>query len=251
MSPESTQNTSPREFLAGRQLVNLPSGTTLECDIAHPSIRFSPGGSHPAKAKLAVCLHPWSWLGGGLEDPVLHLLAGLLHETGFHVIRYNSRGVGKSSGWSSLTGSREVQDLRELVQWAVGRMQSVDAVVLVGYSYGSLIASMHPLLSQPKVSHIIVSYPLGVRHWLTAFRGGSYNTALIELVHNPQARVLILYGDHDDFTALEAYEAWARTLTEAAETSALKIVKVEGATHFWRERDARAKLVETVEAWLS
>ncbi|EPT01649.1 hypothetical protein FOMPIDRAFT_1119778 [Fomitopsis schrenkii] len=238
---------------AGRELIKLPSGTTLECDIAPPPVPVhTAAGSEPSRsAKLAVCLHPWSWLGGRLEDPVLQTLIAPLHIHGYHVIRYNSRGVGKSTGWPSLTGSREAQDLRELVQWAIDRLPSVGAVVLVGYSYGSLIASLHPPLTHPRVSHVVISYPLSVRHWLTAFRGGTYSSTLADLVRDPGARVLVLYGDHDDFTSVEAYDVWAHNLTEVAATDVLRIVKVEGANHFWRKRSPQAKLVDTFETWLS
>lgn len=120
-----------------------------------------------------------------------------------------------------------------------------------GYSYGSLIASLHPPLPHPRVSHVIISYPLSVRHWLTAFRGGAYSSTLADLVRNPDARVLVLYGDHDDFTSVEAYDAWAHSLTEVAAEDVLKIVKVEGADHFWRESTRLAMLVDAVKTWLS
>ncbi|KAH9831594.1 Alpha/Beta hydrolase protein [Rhodofomes roseus] len=242
-----------QDLRTGHQLVQLPSGTTLECDVAPPPAPWveTTDVSQSVQAKLAVFLHPWSWLGGCMGDPVLNLLVAPLHRLRYHVIRYNSRGVGKSSGWASLTGSREAQDLRELVQWAIDRLQSVESVVIVGYSYGSLIASLHPLLPHPRVSHIIISYPLSVRHWLTAFHGGTYTAAVTALVRDDRAHVLALYGDHDDFTNPEAYEGWTRSLSEATAEGVLKIVKVEGADHFWRESGARVKLVETIETWLS
>lgn len=59
------------------------------------------------------------------------MLMGPLQERGYHVLRYNSRGVGKSSGWPSLTGMREVQDLKELIQWALAYISSVVSVVVI------------------------------------------------------------------------------------------------------------------------
>lgn len=78
-----------------------------------------------------------------------------------------------------------------------------------------------------------------------------YTAALNALARNDHAHVLVLYGDHDDFTHVKAYEEWTRNLSEAAVEGVLKIMKVEGADHFWRESDARMKLVETIETWLS
>ena len=55
----------------------------------------------------------------------------LLHECGYHVLLFNSRGVGKSSGWPSLTGLTEGRDLEELVQWGLGAVPNVKSLVLI------------------------------------------------------------------------------------------------------------------------
>ena len=127
--------------------------------------------------------------------------------------------------------------------------------VLQGYSYGSLIASMHPVLSDVDTSHILLSYPLGPRHWLTAFRSHRYTTALQDLVTNPKSRVLVIYGNQDDFTPAQAYDSWTEQLRSVRDSSAsdhgtLKIVKVEGASHFWREHTAIHQLMNTVREWV-
>ena len=57
-----------------------------------------------------------------VEEPLLEL--------GFHVIRYNSRGVGRSSGWPSFTGTKEGEDLRALVNWALSQIPDVKSVVI-------------------------------------------------------------------------------------------------------------------------
>jgi hypothetical protein len=41
-------------------LVQLSTGVSLEVELTE-----SPRG----QGKLAVCLHPWSWLGGRMDDP--------------------------------------------------------------------------------------------------------------------------------------------------------------------------------------
>jgi alpha/beta superfamily hydrolase len=50
----------------------------------------------------------------------------LTHYLKFHVLRYNARGVGRSSGWKSFSGLQEGQDLRELVQYALKRLGGDD-----------------------------------------------------------------------------------------------------------------------------
>lgn len=49
---------------------------------------------------------------------------------GYHVLRYNSRGVGRSSGGPSFTGLQECKDLEELAQWALERIPSVESMVI-------------------------------------------------------------------------------------------------------------------------
>lgn len=60
-----------------------------------------------------------------------------LLEQGYDVLRYNSRGVGKSKGWASLTGAQEVEDLKDLVKWALSNSPELSKLVIVvcGYRY--------------------------------------------------------------------------------------------------------------------
>jgi len=241
-------------FLSSRRevthdTVQLPSGTLLEYTLFNPDTLSNETGEDN---KLAVCLHPWSWLGGRMDDPVLSLLSGPLEEKGYHILRSNSRGVGKSTGWPSLSGSREVQDLQELVQWAVSCISSVSSVLVIGYSYGSLIASRMPVLPNVKTSHLLLSYPLGPRHWLTAFHGKTYTTALGNLVRDPNSNVLVVYGDQDNFTSSDMYTAWLEQLKAGAEPyqGSLQIARIPQGSHFWREEDAQTELVKVVLDWL-
>ncbi len=64
-------------------------------------------------------------------DRVLALLIGPLRERGFHALRFNSRGVGSSTGWASFTGTNEGKDLEALVLWVLGHVTDVESVVLI------------------------------------------------------------------------------------------------------------------------
>ena len=67
----------------------------------------------------------------------------------FYVLRYNVRGVGLSSGWKSLTGLQDADDLRELVDCALKRLGDVREV--------ALIVSIH-LVPLSCLSHTLWSY---------------------------------------------------------------------------------------------
>ncbi|KAF9565206.1 alpha/beta-hydrolase [Agrocybe pediades] len=221
------------------QLVSIPTGVSLQTDLWQPS--------HPAgdNNKLAVLLHPWSWLGGRKEDPVLSCLLGPLISQGYHVVRYNSRGVGGSTGWASFTGFKETKDLEALVTWAMDLISNVQRVVIIGYSHGSLIASLHPLIPSVKTSHVLLSYPLGPRGWLTLFHSSTYTTTLKELIQQPDSNVLIILGDCDEFTAHSKYSSW---VSEFGDAKNVKIEEVKDATHFWQGESGR-KLIDIVREW--
>ena len=99
------------------------------------------------------------------------------------------------------------------------------------------------------VSHILLSYPLGPRSWLTAFRGAHYTSTLANLLKDSRARVLVIYGDEDDFTGVENYDSWANSLRSVARgegKAQLEIVKVANANHFWTDDQSREALVHAV-----
>ena len=118
-----------------------------------------------------------------------------------------------------------------------------------GYSHGSLIASMHPVRSKAfplvKLSHILLSYPLGPRSWLTLFHSSSYSEALEALVQHPDSNVLVIFGDQDEFTSQSKYATWASGLK-----GNVKTVEVKDASHFWSGRSGY-ELAEIVNKWLS
>lgn len=79
---------------------------------------------------------------------VLRSLTRALHARGYHVLRYNSRGVGKSTGWPSFTGSREARDLRELVSWALGQIKPAPTTLVV------IVRLVLPSSEKPPILHI-------------------------------------------------------------------------------------------------
>lgn len=105
------------------------------------------------------------------------------------------------------------------------------------------------------MSHILLSYPLGPRTLLTAFRGGHYASTLESLLRDPRSNVLVVYGDRDEFTGVENYDAWANSLRAISDRhggkECLEIAKVDGGNHFWGNPSAREALVAAVRKFLS
>lgn len=103
---------------------------------------------------------------------------------------------------------------------------------------------MHPVLPSVKTSHLLVSYPIGPRSWLTLFHSSSYTAALEKLLGHADSNVLVVFGNNDDFTSHSNYRNWVSSLTGNFE-----VVEVENASHFWRGRSAQ-ELVTAVSNWL-
>lgn len=118
-----------------------------------------------------------------------------------------------------------------------------------GYSHGALITSLHPVLPAPiKTSHLLLSYPLGPRSFLTLFHGGTYTDRLNKLINDPRSNVLIIHGDQDEFTGVETYEGWVTELKKS--DGEFRVELVRGATHFWASRSSQ-RLKEIIKDWVS
>ncbi|KAH7912039.1 Alpha/Beta hydrolase protein [Hygrophoropsis aurantiaca] len=226
-----------------RSIINISTQVQLEIATSYPTIQSS---------KLAVCLHPWSWLGGNMNDYVIHSLVRLLQRKDYHVRYYNSRGVGKSTGSASFTGKPEADDLKALIDQSLDEMPHIDSVTVIGYSYGALIASLQPVLFRVKsTSHILLSYPLSPRGFLTMFNTKNYVSVLSSLLRDPNANVLVMFGEDDEFTSKTKYHAWVKSLEQQVLSgTTMKVVSVPGASHFWGSGEASRLLEETIGNWL-
>lgn len=60
---------------------------------------------------------------------VLKELVGPLLEYEYYVVLFNSRGVGKSTKWPSLSALSEAEDLRELVQVLVQELAQAQSYI--------------------------------------------------------------------------------------------------------------------------
>lgn len=63
------------------------------------------------------------------------------------------------------------------------------------------------------------------------------------------APVLAVYGDGDQFTGVGKYDAWAAKLASEEGGAGWRSRQVEGADHFWQDRERKAELVAEVRGW--
>jgi pimeloyl-ACP methyl ester carboxylesterase len=84
------------------------------------------------------------------------------------------------------------------------------------------------------------------------FHTGIYSLALRDILCNPDARLLLIYGDKDEFTSKSKYEEWVDTLRRTDGLKAkLNVIPVMDASHFWQSDGARTALQQAIDSWIS
>jgi alpha/beta superfamily hydrolase len=86
-----------------------------------------------------VITHPHPLYGGDLYSPVVEAIATAYKKLGFSTLRFNFRGVGKSSG-SYDKGNGEQEDVFSAVGFL--ERQGLEAVHLSGYSFGAWVNAL-------------------------------------------------------------------------------------------------------------
>ncbi|MBL4786805.1 MAG: alpha/beta hydrolase, partial [Cohaesibacteraceae bacterium] len=77
------------------------------------------GRFHPAKDKnapIAIILHPHPRFGGTMDNQIIYHLYYMFAKRGFSVLRFNSRGIGRSLGVFD-HGVGELSDAASALDW--------------------------------------------------------------------------------------------------------------------------------------
>lgn len=176
---------------------------------------------------LAILAHPLGRLGGSLDDPVItHLASLLLTHAHLRVVRFNSRGVGKSGGSPSWTGKSECNDFQEILAKCIDNFcldfpdSSASQLVIAGYSAGGLYAStvrvpaatydLKHFRGGPRPRYILISFPAGVTWALSFFTTRTYTDALKKLLTSktlPNANVATTEDEGEAKAAARAAES--------------------------------------------
>jgi len=169
-------------------------------------------GPHPA----CILCHPHPLGGGSMHVPLLQVLSQVLCGQGWACLRFNFRGVGRSTGESS-GGLREPEDIRGAHRYLRER-EEVDAedLSLAGWSFGSWVGLRWAVEAGCCRRLALVSPPL-VGFDFFHFLEGREASELPD--------VLLVAGSRDQF-------AEEGRLRELAGRLGGKLVILEGADHF-------------------
>ena len=185
--------------------VRIPSGDLELEGILHVPDR------DPPHAGIVVC-HPHPQYGGDMHNNVVTVLCEALTERGIAALRFNFRGVGRSTG--AYDGGRgEALDTAAALECLMGSEEiETTAVGAAGYSFGALTALA--AADDRARALALVSPPL---QWLDRERFSGFGGPL-----------LLVAGDADHVTPEQPFRALAASLGDAAEAHI-----VAGADHSW------------------
>lgn len=150
----------------------------------------------------AILFHPNPIGGGAMSNKVVSTLYRYARDLGYNVIRYNSRGVGRSFGVP--TGSlAEFEDALCVLKWAL--TQGAKRFWLGGFSFGGYMACLSAdwLIKERKQDASVVALcliaPSVVRHDVQA---------LVLPAHS-----FLVYGDRDELVSPVALAQFAQERT--------------------------------------
>jgi len=163
--------------------------------------------------RAGVVAHPHPLYGGSMDNNVVQAATRALIRSGWTSLRFNFRGVGRSSG-SSGTGQREGDDLVASVAYLKDR--GLKKLVVIGYSFGAWVTAMAwPRLKVLGVEPLVLIAPPAA---FMDFQG-----------LDPETEIgLMICGGQDEIAPPDLAEGLGRSLNRPVEP-----VVLPGADHFF------------------
>ena len=194
--------------------------TSARCGRGRPHARGGPapaaarGAPPQAGGRLAVVVlssHPQR--GGSMRGSVeSHLYEDIAEDGAFVVVRFNYRGVGRSGGAKAGDVGSEHRDCEAVLDWLLGAGLGVGRILLVGYSYGCMIARSMAMLRPEVVGCVMCAPPFHM------FPGELVRSS----ISKPQ---LVVVGEKDNVCLLcFGFERFKNGLTALASPAETKIL---------------------------
>ena len=141
MQPERSAPTDHRALTA---MFVIPAGSVqLEAQLREPN--ENPRGA-------VVLCHPHPVYGGTMDNRVVYRAAKAAAEAGYAALRFNFRGVGRSTGQFD-QGLGEKDDVLAAIRWLESKYPRLDLAV-IGYSFGAWVG-LGAGLGAPRVKALV------------------------------------------------------------------------------------------------
>lgn len=176
-----------------------------------------------------IICHPHPIGGGSMDVPLLATVARVLSAAGWACLRFNFRGVGRSSG-ESTGGINEVEDVEGADRWLRER-EDIDGedVSLAGWSFGAWVGLRRAIEKGDYRRLALISPPL---------IGFDFFSFLGEQPLSLSTEVFIVSGEKDQFSTTER-------LRELAGKLHAELYTIAGGDHFLfgRENEVAESIV--------
>lgn len=178
-----------------------------------------------ARAIALIC-HPHPLFGGTMDNKVVTTMARFAKSQGMHVVRFNFRGVGSSTGEHDHAVG-EVDDAEAVLNW-LGDHSHVKHIWLAGFSFGGFVAAKlaERMVEEPEFSHWKLQRLTLVAPAVASVNDTIYDVSSLVL---PKDKTHVIYGDADEVIPPKAIEDFAKRYD--LETSVLP-----EASHFFHRR---------------
>lgn len=182
-----------------------------------------------SSAGIVVC-HPHPLYGGDMDNPVVVRVAEVAASIGLATLRFNFRGVGRSTGAHG-GGEAEQTDITAALEHLRARLGSPAApAVLAGYSFGAAVSAR--VAGRTKLAGLaLIAPPL-------AFPGFER----LDFLESVALPLLIVAGRDDEYCPLPILDRARAGLSRAT------VRVIDGANHFFF--GTLFPLGETVREWL-
>ena len=171
-------------------------------------------------APIAVVLHPHPLHGGNMNNRVVYTLYNAFADSGFSVLRFNFRGVGRSQG-SYDSGAGELSDAAYAFDWLQQVNNTSNLCWIGGYSFGALIA-MQLMMRRPEIEGFVsVAPPADSEDFSFLAPCPSSGT--------------IIHGEGDTNVPVESVKKLASKLDGQKNISVL-FQSIKGTDHFFKDK---------------
>ncbi|MCI0554863.1 MAG: alpha/beta hydrolase, partial [Anaerolineae bacterium] len=161
---------------------------------------------------LAILCHPHPLYGGTMHNKVIYSMTAALNQIGYATVRFNFRGVGRSSG-SFNHGIGEQRDVEAVVQH-FDRLYPEATKVLGGFSFGAKVGLMVASRNE-RIAGVIGS-------------GVTIDIADFSFLQDYDKPKLIIQGSQDQYGHQDSLRNWFEELPEPK-----KLVVIPDAVHLF------------------
>jgi alpha/beta superfamily hydrolase len=182
----------------------IPAGSVqLEAQLREPKQNL--------RGAVVVC-HPHPVYGGTMDNRVVYRAAKAAAEAGYAALRFNFRGVGRSTGQFN-QGIGEKEDAAAAIRWLESKYPALD-LAMIGYSFGAWVG-LGAGHSAPRTKALVgLGLPLDM-----------YNFDFLLSSSKP---ALYIVGTRDEFCSGENLDHFESRLPS---TSSVR--RIEGSEHFF------------------